>query len=167
PGFPLLSADRRRDYPPSTLELTSAPQGHSPLRRNLSQPLWLLFAATGVLLGLACLNVAGLFLARGSARGREIGTRLALGASRGRVSRQLLADSVMLALAGGVLGVAVAPLAIRALIAFLPHDLAASALRGALSLRLLAFALFASVAAGLLSGLAPALHAGGGNLISS
>jgi hypothetical protein len=53
---------------------------------------WLLFAATGVLLGLACLNAAGLFLARGSARGREIGTRLALGASRGGIGRQLLVN---------------------------------------------------------------------------
>ena len=144
----------------------SAPQGHSPLRRSLSQPLWLLFAATGVLLGLACLNVAGLFLARGSARGREIGTRLALGASRGRIGRQLLADSLLLALAGGVLGAAVAPLAIRALIAFLPHDLAANALRATLSLRLLTFAFVASIAAGLLSGLAPALRAGGDSLIA-
>src|SRR5262249_59036913 len=122
-----------------------APRRHAALRRTLSQPLWPLFAATGVLLGLACLNVAGLFLARGSARGRKIGTRLALGASRGRIGRQLLADSILLALVGGVLGVAVAPLAIRALIAFLPHDLAATALRGALSLRLLAFAFPASL----------------------
>jgi predicted permease len=167
PGFPIISADRRRDYLASTLELTSAPQGHSPLRRSLSQPLWLLFAATGVLLGLACLNVAGLFLARASARGREIGTRVALGASRSRIGRQLLADSILLALAGGVLGVAVAPLAIRALIAFLPHDLASTALRGTLSLRLLAFAFFASLTAALLSGLAPALHAGGGSLVNS
>jgi predicted permease len=167
PNFPRITADRRRDYLASTLELTSAPQGHSPLRRNLSQPLWLLLAATGLLLGLACMNIAGLFLARGSARGREIGTRLALGASRGRIGRQLIADSVLLALAGGVLGVAVAPLAVRALIAFLPHDFAASALRGNLSLRLLAFAFFVSLAAGLLSGLAPALHAGGGSLVSS
>jgi len=167
PGFPILTAERRRDYLASTLELTSAPQGHSPLRRILSQPLWLLLAATGVLLGLACLNVAGLFLARGSARGREIGTRLALGATRGRIGRQLLADSVLIALAGGILGVAVAPLAIRALIAFLPHDLAGNALRGTLSLRLLAFAFFVSLAAGLLSGLAPALHTGGGSLVSS
>ncbi len=104
PGFPRISADHRREYLATTLELTSAPQGHSVLRRNLAQPLWLLFAATGVLLGLACLNVAGLFLARSSARGCEIGTRLALGASRGRIGRQLLADSLLLAVAGGVLG---------------------------------------------------------------
>ena len=150
PGFPRISADHRREYLATTLELTSAPQGHSVLRRNLAQPLWLLFAATGVLLGLACLNVAGLFLARGSARGREIGTRLALGASRGRIGRQLLADSLLLAVAGGVLGAAVAPLAIRGLIAFLPHELAANALRDTLSFRLLTFAFVASVAAGLL-----------------
>src|SRR5580700_1825276 len=167
PGFPVISADRRRDYLASTLALTSAPQGHSPLRRSLPQPLWLLFAATGVLLGLACLNAAGLFLARGSARGREIGTRLALGASRGRIGRQLLADSLLLAVAGGVLGAAVAPLAIRGLIAFLPQGLAANALRDTLSFRLLTFAMAASVAAGLLSGLAPALRAGGDGLVNS
>ena len=167
PGFPNITAERRRRYLASTLELTSAPQGHSPLRRSLGQPLWVLFAATGVLLGLACLNVAGLFLARGSARTREIGTRLALGASRGRIGRQLLADCVLIAFAGGVLGVAVAPLAIRALIAFLPQEGAANALSGSLSLRLLAFTFCASLAAGVLSGLAPALHAGGGSLINS
>lgn len=167
PGFPRISADHRREYLATTLELTAAPQGHSPLRRSLSQPLWLLFAATGVLLSLACLNVAGLFLARGSARGREIGTRLALGASRGRIGRQLLADSLLLALTGGVLGAAVAPMAIRGLIAFLPHELAANALRDTLSLRLLTFASFASLAAGLFSGLAPALRAGGDGLVSS
>ena len=168
PGFPVITADRRRRYFASTLQLTPAPQGYSPLRRSLSQPLWLLFAATGVLLGLACLNVAGLFLARGSARGREIGTRLALGASRGRVGRQLLADSVLLGLAGGALGIALAPLAVHALTAFLPGNYAeAHALHSAVSLRLLAFAFMASLAAGLLSGLAPALHSGRDSLISA
>ena len=62
----------------------------------------MLFAVTAVLLGLACLNVSGLFLARGSAREREISTRLALGASRGRIGRQLVADSLLIAVAGGV-----------------------------------------------------------------
>jgi predicted permease len=167
PGFPALSADRRRLYLTSTLIVTPAPQGHSPLRLKLSQPLWVLFAATGVLLGLACLNVAGLFLARGSARGRELGTRLALGASRGRIGRQLLADSILLAFTGGVFGIALAQPAMRALIGFLPRDLAANALRPSLSLGLLGFALLASLAAGLLSGLAPALHAGRDNIINS
>jgi predicted permease len=167
PGFPVITADRRRRYFASSLQLAPAPQGYSPLRRSLSQPLWILFAVTGVLLGLACLNVAGLFLARGSARGREIGTRLALGASRGRIGRQLLTDSVLLALAGGALGIALAPLAVRALTAFLPGNYAeAHALRSAVNLRLLAFAFLASVAAGLASGLAPALHAGRDSLIS-
>ena len=137
------------------------------MRNDLSQPLWVLLAATAVLLGLACLNVAGLFLARGSARGREIGIRLALGASRGRIGRQLLADSLLLAFAGGALGVALAPVAIRAVLTFLSDDAGDSALRPAISLRLLAFAFLASLAAGLTSGLAPALQAGRDNLISS
>src|SRR6266498_2772608 len=108
-GFPKITAERRQRFLASALELTPAPQGHSGLRRTLSQPLWVLFTATGVLLALACLNVAGLFLARGSARHREISTRLALGASRGRIGRQLLGDSVLLAFAGGLLGVGMAP----------------------------------------------------------
>src|SRR5204863_7036996 len=111
----------------------------SPLRRRWAQPLWVLLAATAVLLGLACLNVAGLFLARGSARYREISTRLALGASRGRISRQFLADSVLLALTGGTLGVVLAPLAMQALIAFLPRDAAANNLHSTLASRLLPF----------------------------
>jgi predicted permease len=166
-GFPNITAERRQAFLASTLELTPAPNGHSVLRERLSQPLWVLFAATAVLLGLACLNVAGLFLARGSARAREISTRLALGASRGRIGRQLLADSVLLALAGGSLGILLAPLAMTALIAFLPRDVAASAVDSSVDVRLLLFAVLVSVATGLLSGFAPALQAGRGPLISS
>ncbi len=167
PGFPRITPEVRRRFLASRLELTSAPQGHSGLRRRLAQPLWVLFAATAMLLGLACLNVAGLFLARGLAREREISTQLALGASRGRIGRKLLADNVILALAGGLLGVAFASSAMRALIAFLPHDTAANALRSTVDSRLLLFAFLVSVGAGLLSGLAPALHSGGKSLISS
>jgi predicted permease len=165
--FPRITAERRQRFLASTIELTPAPQGHSTLRRRMSQPLWVLFAATAVLLGLACLNVAGLFLARGSARDREISTRLALGASRGRIGRQLLADSVLLALAGGSVGLALAPLAMRTLIAFLPRDAAAHNLQSAVDSRLLLFAFLMSLAAGVLSGFAPALHAGRKSLISS
>ena len=134
---------------------------------RLTQPLWVLLAATAVLLGLACLNVAGLFLARGSARDREISTRFALGASRGRIGRQLLADSILIAVAGGLLGILLAPLAMHTLIAFLPRDAAANALQSGIDTRLLLFALVVSVATGLLTGFAPALQAGGGSLMSS
>lgn len=166
-GFPKVSPEEMREFLASTLEITPAPQGHSILRRKWSQPLWFLFAATAVLLGLACLNVAGLFLARGSARGREISTRLALGASPGRIGRQLLADSMLLALAGGSLGILLAPIAMRTLIAFLPRDAAANALQSTIDSRLLLFSFLVSVAAGVLSGFAPALQAGRKSLISS
>jgi predicted permease len=166
-GFPKVTAERRQQFLASRLELTPAPQGHSPLRRRLAQPLWVLLAATAVLLGLACLNVAGLFLARGSARGREFSTRLALGASRGRIGRQLLADSVLLALIGGTLGVVLAPLALQALIAFLPRDAAANALHSTIDSRLLLFTFSVSMAAGVLSGFAPALQVGRSSFISA
>ena len=166
-GFPRVTAERRQRFLASRLELTPAPQGHSPLRRRLAQPLWFLLAATAVLLGLACLNVAGLFLARGSARGREISTRLALGASRGRIGRQLLADSVLLALTGGTLGVVLAPVALQALIAFLPRDAAANALLSTIDSRLLLFTFLVSMVAGVLSGFAPALQAGRASFISA
>src|SRR5262249_15793407 len=140
---------------------------HSRLRRDLSQPLWVLFAATAVLLALACLNVAGLILARGSARHREISTRLALGASRGRIGRQLLAGSMLVALAGGVLGVLLAPVAVRALIAFLPHNAAANNLQASIDARLLLFAFLVTLATGFLAGSAPAFQAGRKSLDSA
>ncbi|MGH9162660.1 MAG: FtsX-like permease family protein [Vicinamibacteraceae bacterium] len=166
-GFPRVTAERRQGFLASTLLLAPAPQGHSLLRRSLAQPLWVLLGATAVLLGLACLNVAGLFIARGSACEREISTRLALGASRGRISRQFLADSVLLAFTGGALGVLLVPLAMRAMIASLPRDAAANALHSSVDTRLLLFTLFLSVAAGILSGFAPALQAGRRSFISS
>jgi predicted permease len=161
------SGEHRRQFLASTLALTPAPQGHSVLRHDFSRPLWVLFVATVVLLALACLNVAGLLLARGSARHREVSTRLALGASRGRIGRQLIADSVLLALTGGLLGVVMAPIAVRGLIAFLPHNTAATDLQAHVDARLLLFAFLVSLATGFLAGCVPALQAGGKSLESS
>ncbi len=158
--FPKVSAETRREYLASKLVLKGAAQGHSSLRRRLVKPLWVLMAATGVLLGLACLNVSGLFLARGSAREREMGTRLALGASRGRLGRGCLADSLLIGAAGGLLGTAAAPVALRGLIALLADGQKGTALNAAIDGRLLGFAVAASVAAGIVSGLAPAWASG-------
>jgi len=158
--FPKVRPEKMQQFLASTLELNPAPQGHSVLRRNLSRPLWILFAATAVLLALACLNIAGLLLARGSVRQREVRTRLALGASQGRIARQLLAESALLALAGGFLGVVMALLAVRALLEFLPQDVGANGLQATVDERLLLFAFFISMVTGLLSGCAPAFEAG-------
>jgi predicted permease len=155
-GFPAITPERRREFLNSSLTLTAAPQGHSNLRRRLLEPLWVLFAVTVALLGLTCLNVSGLFLARASYRDRELATRLALGASGERLGRQLLADSMLISLAGGVLGLALAPIAVRTLIAFLPRGTSANALNAGIDSRLLLFAFLTTVIAGILSGLAPA-----------
>ncbi|HYO80966.1 MAG TPA: ABC transporter permease, partial [Bryobacteraceae bacterium] len=166
-GFPRVSPESRARFMASTIELTPAPQGHSFLRRQISQPLLVLFAATAVLLGLACLNVAGLFLARSSAREREIKTRAALGASRGRLGRQLLVDSLVFAFTGGLAGLMLAPFALRVLIAFVPADAAATNLQSSLDSRVLLFTFAVSLAVGVLSGMAPALQSGRRSLISS
>jgi predicted permease len=167
PGFPIITPERRRSFLSSSLTLTPAPQGHSVLRMQLSEPLWMLLAVTAVLLGLVCLNVSGLFLARASTRAREIATRLALGASSGRIARQLLAESLLLACAGGLLGIAAAPIAVRVLIAFIPQGAGSNALHAGLNAHLLVFTLLTTLTAGILSGLAPACQSGRRSLSSS
>ena len=166
-GFPKITAGAPAAVSRLDARTHSGAAGPFQLRRRLAQPLWVLFAATAVLLGLACLNVAGLFLARGSARDREISTRLALGASRG-TDRPAASRRQRPSRPGRrMLGVALAPLAMRALIAFLPRDAAANALQSTVDARLLLFAFLVSVAAGVLSGFAPALQAGRDRSISS
>lgn len=159
-GLPGTTAEQRKQFMASTIVVTPAPQGRSGLRRQLTQPLWILFSATALLFALACSNVAGLFLARGSARQRELTTRMALGASRARIARQLLADGLLIAFAGGLLGVLLAPVTARALISFLPQDAASFDLEASIDTRLLTFAVAMSSCAGILCGLAPALQCG-------
>jgi predicted permease len=116
----------------------------------------LLFGAVTLVLLIACANVANLLLARSTARAREFGIRAALGASRGRIVRQLLIESVVLSLAGGLLGIAVAGFALHALLAALPHNLPRSGNIG-LHWPVLLFTLLTSMVVGVLFGLVPAL----------
>jgi putative ABC transport system permease protein len=126
-------------------------------------PLYILLAAVGVLLLIALTNVANLLLARSTARQREMAVRAALGAGRARLVRQLLTEAALLSLAGGALGFLLAIWLTQALLTLGETNIPRLAdIR--LDWRVFAFAALVSIAAGLLFGAAPALHASGGDL---
>src|SRR5262245_28697604 len=139
--WPPVTAEQQQRYLASSLAVIPAANGRSDLRGKLEQPLLVLLGATAIVLVLSCVNVANLYLARGFARRRETALRLALGASRGRVVRELLVQSIILALGGAALGVVLAPTVIRALLAFLPSGFSGIDLSTDLNLRVFAFAL--------------------------
>lgn len=136
--------------------------GVIPMREGLTattrQPLLMLIAAVGFVLAVAVVNLAGLLLARAGPRQREIGTRLAVGASRGAIVRQLLVESVLLAAVGGVLGLAVAWLGVGVLHGLAEDVIVASWVRPALDARVLAVAAGLTLLTGIGFGLVPALQ---------
>jgi putative ABC transport system permease protein len=133
---------------------------------DLRPTLLVLWGAVGLLLLIACANVANLLLARAAAREKEIALRIAIGASRSQLMRQLLAESAVLALVGGALGTALAAAGLRFFAAYVPPHLAGAA-SFALSASALAFTLVLCLAATLLAGLAPALQLTRPDLASS
>jgi len=145
--------------PPERLALQSAAAGISSLRRQFSQPLFILMGMVGIVLVIACANTANLLLARSASRSGEFGVRLALGAGRRRLIHQLLVESIVLALAGGIGGVVLALVATRLLIAFMSAGQTPIALGLNPDSRMLAFTAAISVLTGILFGLTPALRA--------
>jgi predicted permease len=141
------------------LVLMPAPQAISGLREQFSAPLAILMTAVGMVLLVACANVAGLMLARSSTRQREFAVRLALGAGRAKIVRQLLTESLLLSLAGTVAGILLAHWSMQSLVAFMSRGgLWPSHIAAHLDLRVLVFALSASILTGILFGLAPAFR---------
>lgn len=130
--------------------------------RNLRLALWILLGAVVFVLLIACANVANLLLARGATREREFAIRAALGAGRARLTRQLLTESSFLALAAGLLGLGLAVLGVRALLAYAPSDIPRLD-EVSIDSGILAFAAAVSLLTGLLFGLAPAWKAARSN----
>ncbi len=131
---------------------------------GIREVLWIMFGAVGLLLLIACANVSNLMLARSSAREREISVRAALGAGRGRLFRQLLTESLVLGLLGGLLGVGLSWLGLRAILAIVPPNVIPDESEVTLNLPVLAFSFLACLITTLIAGFAPALHAASGDL---
>ncbi len=140
------------------LRLEPGSRGVSNLREMFSRQLWVLMAAVGIVLLIACANVASLLLARAMARQREIAVRLALGASRVRVVRQLVTESVILVLIATAASILVARWGSHMLASFLPQGRLPASLNIEPDFRVLVFTVIVSLAAGILFGLAPALQ---------
>jgi len=132
---------------------------------RVQRPLLMLLGAVGFVLLIACANVSNLLLARASARRAEIAMRSALGAGRGRIVRQLLVESLLLACAGGIAGLLLAAWGVRTLQAILPGDLPRAGALG-VNTTVLVFTLAVSMTAGIVFGLVPAFHASSGDLAS-
>jgi predicted permease len=151
-----IPQDAKWDIP--ELRVYSGAQGLSEMRSHYATTIYLLWGGVGLVLLVACANVATLMLMRSEERRKEVSVRMALGAQRGRLMRQVLVESVLLSLTGGGLGLLFAYWGKNVVVAALPIGPSSMAPEPALDARVLLFTLLASLLTGLLFGLAPAVR---------
>ncbi|HKQ78981.1 MAG TPA: ABC transporter permease [Blastocatellia bacterium] len=157
--LPLMTGwdpERRQRFLDKRILLEEGAKGRQVLQRDTKKPLLILVGMVGLVLLIACANVANLLLARGAARQREIAVRMALGAGRWRLTRQFLVESLLLSSLGGAVGLIMAAWTIKGLVAAIPPSVGLLGLSTDLNPRLLGFNLTLSVLTGLLFGVAPA-----------
>jgi predicted permease len=159
-----LTAERQQGIQNTYATLVEGQGGISGLRRAYSKPLHMLMAIVGMVLLIACANVGSLLLSRAASRKAEISLRMALGATRWRIIRQLLTESMLLALIGGVCGVLLAQWAVTVLVGLVARD---APLNTRPDPGVLLFTAGVSILAGLLFGLIPAIQASRTNLAST
>jgi predicted permease len=148
----------RKRFLARQVRLEAAGSGYSPMRQSYSTPLIVLMCMVGLVLLIACFNVANLLIAQTMARQKELAVRLAVGASRSQIVVQLLLESLLLSAAGGVAGLLLSMGMIRGLLRFLPKGDYPLMLRTEPDLRILAFNTALALLTGMLFGLAPALQ---------
>jgi ABC-type antimicrobial peptide transport system permease subunit len=157
--FSRASKYDRDEFLKCWIDVLPGSQGRSYTRRQLTTPLWVLMATTGVVLLIACANLANLMLVRGSSRVKEIAVRLAMGATRPRIIGQLLVESLSLSALGGLAGLAVAFWADRTLMKiYLPSDSGGMNISSLPDFRILLFNLAVTILTGVFFGLVPALQ---------
>ncbi len=153
------SAYSRDQFLKGKMLVTSAATGFSPLRNDFSTGLIVLMCMVGLVLLIACANVANLLIARAFMRQKELAVRLSLGASRGRLVRQMLVESCVLSALGGIVGIGLAIALTRTLLAFVPTDGQPLSITARPDLRILSFTMVLTAATGIIFGLIPAIRA--------
>jgi predicted permease len=151
------SDQRMKEFRARTLVLEPGDQGQTSVREDASTPLKMLLGVTGLVLLIACANIANLLLARAAKRSAEMAVRLSIGANRGQLIRQLLSESLILAALGGIVGILFARWTLQLIVSILPEQ-ATQTFNIQLDSTVLLFAAALTIGTGLLFGLFPALH---------